>query len=78
MAKVAPYHTTAKEYEPHRNVYHDHDDCKDGKRILMKDRYSAAHFEALRWLVEHAPAVRLTHSPRQLHQIAATLTGALQ
>ena len=41
MAKVAPYHTTNMEYPPeHRSVYHDHDDCKDGKRILAKDRES--------------------------------------
>jgi hypothetical protein len=32
MAKVRPYHTNSVEYE-HRNVYHDHDDCPDGKRI---------------------------------------------
>jgi hypothetical protein len=30
MAKVAPYHTNSPE---HREVYHDHDDCPDGKRI---------------------------------------------
>ena len=34
MAKVAPYHTNSEEYPPsHRNVYHDHDDCKYGKEI---------------------------------------------
>jgi hypothetical protein len=34
MAKVGPYHTSSTEYPPeHRNVHHDHDDCKDGKRI---------------------------------------------
>jgi len=34
MAKVAPYHTTTEEYPPtHREVYHDHDDCKYGKEI---------------------------------------------
>ena len=34
MAKVAAYHTTSPEYPPkERNVYHDHDDCPDGKRI---------------------------------------------
>ncbi len=39
MAKIAPYHTTSYEEPPeHRNVYHDHDDCKDGKRILAKNR----------------------------------------
>jgi hypothetical protein len=41
MAKVAPYHTTSPEYPPsHRNVYHDHDNCHDGKAILQKDRVS--------------------------------------
>jgi hypothetical protein len=41
MAKVHPYHTTNKESPPeHRNVYHDHDDCKYGKQILPKDKAS--------------------------------------
>jgi len=39
MAKVTPYHTNSQEYPPkHRNVYHDHDDCPDGKRIQTKHR----------------------------------------
>lgn len=39
MARVAPYHTSSMEYPPeHRNVHHNHDNCKDGKRILAKDR----------------------------------------
>jgi hypothetical protein len=40
MAKVAPYHTNSRE-EPsaHREVYHDHDDCADGRRIKRE------HFE---------------------------------
>jgi hypothetical protein len=39
MAKVLPYHTDSPEEPPeHRNVYHDHDDCPDGKRILPKNR----------------------------------------
>jgi hypothetical protein len=34
MSKVGAYHTTSPEYPPeHRNVYHDHDNCPDGKRI---------------------------------------------
>ncbi len=35
MAKVAPYHTTTNEDFPpeHRDVYHDRDDCKAGKKI---------------------------------------------
>lgn len=41
MAKVAPYHTNSLEYPPeHRNVYHDHDDCPDGRRIQAKHRES--------------------------------------
>jgi hypothetical protein len=41
MAKVAAYHTDSEEYAPqHRNVYHDHDDCPDGKRIQAKHRKS--------------------------------------
>jgi hypothetical protein len=39
MAKVDPYHTDSEEYS-HRDVYHDHDDCKDGKQILAKHRKS--------------------------------------
>jgi hypothetical protein len=39
MAKVEPYHTNSIEYE-HRNVYHDHDDCHDGKQIKREHRVS--------------------------------------
>ena len=36
---MAKYHTNSTEYPPsHRNVHHDHEDCKDGKRILPKHR----------------------------------------
>jgi hypothetical protein len=39
MASVSPYHTNSTDYPPeHRNVYHDNDDCPDGKRILPKHR----------------------------------------
>ena len=41
MAKVAAYHTNSQEYPPeHGEVSHDHDDCKDGKRIQAKHRES--------------------------------------
>jgi len=41
MAKVYPYHTKSEEEGPeHRNVYHDHDNCPDGKRIKAKNRES--------------------------------------
>lgn len=41
MAKVPSYHTTSIEYPPkERNVYHDHDDCPDGKRIELRHRVS--------------------------------------
>ena len=41
MTTVAPYHTTAMEYPPqHRNVYHNHDDCKRGKQIDVRHRIS--------------------------------------
>ena len=41
MAKVNPYHTDSPEYPPeHRNVYHDHDDCRDGKAIKAWHRKS--------------------------------------
>jgi hypothetical protein len=39
--KVALYHTTSMEYMPeHRNVHHDHDNCPNGKRILLRHRVS--------------------------------------
>jgi len=39
MAKVQPYNTNSPEYPPeHRSVYHDHDDCKDGRRIKSQHR----------------------------------------
>jgi hypothetical protein len=39
MSKVPAYHTNSLEYPPeHRNVYHDHDDCFEGKKIQQKHR----------------------------------------
>jgi len=41
MAKVSPYYTVTPENDPathHRNVYHDHDDCPDGRRIKQEHR----------------------------------------
>ena len=39
MSKVAPYHTNSPESLPsHRNVYHDHDDCHDGKMIKRENK----------------------------------------
>lgn len=39
MAKVAPYHTTTPEDQfGRRNVYHDHDNCPDGKRIRPQNK----------------------------------------
>jgi hypothetical protein len=41
MAKVGPYNTDSLEYPPeHRNVYHDHDNCPEGNKILLKHRES--------------------------------------
>jgi hypothetical protein len=38
MGKVAAYHTTSPEEPPkHREVYHDHDDCHDGKAIKPRN-----------------------------------------
>jgi hypothetical protein len=35
MAKSNPYHTDSLEYRPeYWNVYHDHEDCPEGKKIL--------------------------------------------
>ncbi len=31
--KVYPYHTVLMEDERNRSVYHDHEDCPDGRRI---------------------------------------------
>ena len=39
MSKVAAYNTSSPEYLPqHREVYHDHDDCSDGKKIKREHR----------------------------------------
>ncbi len=40
MAKVGSYYTiTPESGEPrHRDVYHDHDNCSDGRRILPKHK----------------------------------------
>jgi hypothetical protein len=41
MATDAAYHTDSLEYPPsHRNVYHDHNNCKDGKQIKPQHRKS--------------------------------------
>ena len=43
MARVAPYHTNSAEYPPsHREAYHNHDNCPDGKRIMPKHREPGA------------------------------------
>ena len=39
MAKVPAYHTDSEEYLPkHREVYHDDDECYEGKKIEKKHR----------------------------------------
>jgi len=39
MGKVQPFHTDTPEYPPkHREVYHDRDDCHDGKQIKPQHR----------------------------------------
>jgi hypothetical protein len=39
MAKVPAYHTNSIEEPPlHRSVFHDHDDCPYGKKIMPKHR----------------------------------------
>jgi hypothetical protein len=41
MVKVPPYHTNSAEYPPkHREVYHDHSNCPDGRRIEPQHRES--------------------------------------
>jgi hypothetical protein len=39
MSKVPAYHTNKNLYPAqHREVYHDHDDCSDGKRIKQEHK----------------------------------------
>jgi hypothetical protein len=46
MAKVPAYHTDSPEYPPkHREVYHDHDDCHDGKAIKPEHRKPGTGFK---------------------------------
>jgi hypothetical protein len=41
VAKVSAYHTNSPEYPPsHREVYHDHDDCKYGREIKPQHKVS--------------------------------------
>lgn len=41
MAKVDPYHTNSIEEPPeHRQVYHDHDDCYEGRKIEPRHKES--------------------------------------
>ena len=51
---------------------------KQSSWVLMPDGHAAAHLAALRDLVERTPLFRLTNTPRQLRDIAATLAGLLQ
>lgn len=50
---------------------------KQSSWVLMPDGFAAAHLAALQDLVSRTPIFRLTHTARQLHAIAATLTSAL-
>jgi hypothetical protein len=44
MAKCPPYHTATNETAyGQRNVYHDHDDCPDGRQIEDKNWRSGAN-----------------------------------
>lgn len=36
--KVSPYHTSTEEKPKQRDVYHDHADCPDGRRIRAENR----------------------------------------
>ena len=38
MAKCHPYYTVTEAKLEQRDVYHDHDDCPDGKRIMTRAR----------------------------------------
>jgi hypothetical protein len=45
--------------------------------VLMPDGHAEAHLAALRELAEGTPRFLLTHTSRQLHAVADTLTRAL-
>ena len=45
--------------------------------VLMPDGHAEAHLAALRDLAERTPCFRLTHTQRQLHEVADTLTRTL-
>ncbi len=37
--KIPAFHTNSQEYAPsHRNVYHDHSECRYGKEIMSEHR----------------------------------------
>lgn len=38
--KISPYHTVTEEKPEQRDVFHDHDDCPDGRRIEPQNRRS--------------------------------------
>jgi hypothetical protein len=38
MAKVPAYHSESEHVPKQREVYHNHDDCPDGKRIFPGNR----------------------------------------
>lgn len=50
---------------------------KQSALVLLADGHAAAHLGALQALATEVPAYRLTHTRRALHEIEATLTGAL-
>ena len=45
--------------------------------VLMPDGHAEAHLAALRELADRTPRFLLTHTARQLHEVADTLTRAL-
>jgi predicted ATPase len=45
--------------------------------VLLNDAHSRPQLETLRRIAEHVPVLRVHHSARQLHEIAATLQRAV-
>lgn len=38
MSRIAPYYTSSTQYPPtHRDVYHEHNECRYGREINRKD-----------------------------------------
>lgn len=84
MSKVQPYHTVELEYPPkERNVYHDHDDCPDGRRIKTEHRRAGtAGASPLRRLHQEGVMIMTNRRPTATdrtvsHLLVGLLAGAV-